>query len=89
MEWFWNASTRPDRSNEHAYSAANDDTSGVITLEDKTRGWLAELLMEGDLLEVCLDETQHLWRILNAAKPGLSDLTLINKRFKIMVSAIE
>lgn len=41
--------------------------------------------MEGDLLEVCLDETQHLWRILNAAKPGSSDLTLLKKRYKIEV----
>lgn len=42
--------------------------------------------MEGDLLEVSLDETQHLWRILNAAKPSISDLTHINLRYKIMVS---
>lgn len=43
-------------------------------------------MMEGDLLEVSLDETQHLWRILNAAKPSMSDLTHINLRYKIMVS---
>lgn len=44
--------------------------------------------MEGDLLEVSLDETQHLWRILNAAKPSISDLTHINLRYKIMVSLL-
>lgn len=43
-------------------------------------------MMEGDLLEVSLDETQHIWRILNAAKPSTSDLTQINLRYKIMVS---
>lgn len=42
--------------------------------------------MEGDLLEVFMEETKHLWRILNAAKPGSSDLTLINLRYNIMVS---
>lgn len=42
-------------------------------------------MMEGDLLEVSLDETQHIWRILNAAKPSTSDLTQINLRYKIMV----
>lgn len=26
-------------------------------------------MMEGDLLEVSLDETQHIWRILQATKP--------------------
>lgn len=53
---------------------------------DGTREWLEDLLMEGDLLEVFMEETKHLWRILNAAKPGSSDLTLINSRYNIMVS---
>ena len=26
-------------------------------------------MMEGDLLEVSLDETQHIWRILQACQP--------------------
>lgn len=30
---------------------------------------LEELMMEGDLLEVSLDETQHIWRILQACQP--------------------
>lgn len=29
------------------------------------RDQLEELMMEGDLLEVALDETQHIWRILS------------------------
>jgi histone demethylase JARID1 len=33
------------------------------------RAQLEELMMEGDLLEVSLDETQHIWRILQATKP--------------------
>ena len=58
----------------------------LITLTKATKDSLEDLMMEGDLLEVSLDETQHIWRILNAAKPSTSDLTQINLRYKIMVS---
>lgn len=30
-------------------------------------------MMEGDLLEVSLDETQHIWRILQACQPRSED----------------
>ena len=30
------------------------------------RAQLEELMMEGDLLEVTLDETQHIWKLLQA-----------------------
>lgn len=30
-------------------------------------------MMEGDLLEVSLDETQHIWRILQATHPPSED----------------
>lgn len=86
---------------EHAYSAAQPgggstigsvaravSDQALITLNSDTRNSLDELMMEGDLLEVSLDETQHLWRILNAAKPSISDLTHINLRYKIMVSTV-
>ena len=33
-------------------------------------------MMEGDLLEVSLDETQHIWRILQACKPRTDERLL-------------
>lgn len=57
----------------------------LIQLKKATKEFLEELLMEGDLLEVSLDETQHMWRILNAAKSSCTDLNDINLRYKIMV----
>lgn len=43
-------------------------------------------MMEGDLLEVTLDETLHIWRILNAGRTGMSDITHVRQKYKIMVS---
>lgn len=39
----------------------------VLELADAVRLPLEELLMEGDLLEVTLDESQSIWRLLQAA----------------------
>lgn len=39
----------------------------VLELPDAVRLPLEELLMEGDLLEVTLDESQSIWRLLQAA----------------------
>ncbi|XP_058808329.1 lysine-specific demethylase 5 isoform X2 [Phymastichus coffea] len=53
-------------SNEHAYSTATtDDKEKVVTLSAQASTRLEELMMEGDLLEVALDETEHIWRILS------------------------
>ncbi|KYM91859.1 Lysine-specific demethylase 5A [Atta colombica] len=60
-------------SNEHAYSyiskirrkTQSSDNESFGTLSSSTRLRLEELMMEGDLLEVALDETQHIWRILS------------------------
>lgn len=41
----------------------------LLSLSELVRAQLEELMMEGDLLEVSLDETQHIWRILQATKP--------------------
>ena len=41
----------------------------VLELSEMAKLQLEELMMEGDLLEVSLDETQHIWRILQACKP--------------------
>lgn len=37
-------------------------------LSEIARAELEELMLEGDLLEVSLDETTHIWRILQATK---------------------
>merc|ERR1712025_841336 len=38
-------------------------------LSSLARSQLDSLMMEGELLEVSLDETQHIWRILQACQP--------------------
>merc|ERR1711902_246611 len=35
-------------------------------------GTLEALMLEGDLLEVSMDETQHIWRVLQATEPRRS-----------------
>ncbi|XP_012280328.1 lysine-specific demethylase lid isoform X2 [Orussus abietinus] len=60
-------------SNEHTYSyvskfqpkAQPHNAEAAVILSDSARMRLEELMMEGDLLEVALDETQHIWRILS------------------------
>ncbi|KAJ8245503.1 hypothetical protein GJAV_G00271420 [Gymnothorax javanicus] len=41
----------------------------VLELSPSAKAQLEELMMLGDLLEVSLDETQHIWRILQATHP--------------------
>lgn len=45
----------------------------VLELSPSAKAQLEELMMEGDLLEVSLDETQHIWRILQATHPPSED----------------
>ncbi|XP_074098573.1 lysine demethylase 5 isoform X1 [Cotesia typhae] len=60
-------------SNEHAYSfisklhrkLQSQGGESAVTLSISARTRLEELMMEGDLLEVALDETQNIWRILS------------------------
>merc|ERR1712115_764803 len=42
------------------------DPDVVINLDGKTIQLLVDIMMEGDMLEVCLDEINHIWRILQA-----------------------
>ncbi|XP_071492108.1 lysine-specific demethylase 5A-like [Diadema antillarum] len=44
-------------------------TPGTLELPPLARAQLEALMVEGDLLEVTLDETQHIWRILQACQP--------------------
>lgn len=41
-----------------------------LQLTEGVRCMLESLMMEGDLLEVSLDETHHIWRILHASSPS-------------------
>ena len=43
-------------------------TAPVLELSELAKAQLEELMMEGELLEVSLDETQHIWRILQACQ---------------------
>ncbi|GLH14974.1 Lysine-specific demethylase lid [Gryllus bimaculatus] len=45
----------------------------VLALSETACQQLEELMMEGDLLEVSLDETHHIWRILQATRPHQDD----------------
>ena len=43
-----------------------------LQLSNTARDMLEELMLEGELLEVSLDETHHIWRILQACPaPGI------------------
>lgn len=60
-----------DTSDEHAYSlhiSKFDDTDCHISLSPQCFKQLEDLVIEGDLLEVSLDETQQLWQLLQVAK---------------------
>ena len=48
----------------------------VLELSLAARLQLDQLMMEGELLEVSLDETQHIWRILQACQPPAPDRVL-------------
>ncbi|XP_020280192.1 lysine-specific demethylase 5A isoform X2 [Pseudomyrmex gracilis] len=60
-------------SNEHAYSyiskvrrkTQSSDGESLSMLSQSARSRLEELMMEGDLLEIELEETQKIWRILS------------------------
>ncbi|KAM9276433.1 lysine-specific demethylase 5A isoform 3-T3 [Cariama cristata] len=45
----------------------------VLELSPAAKAQLEDLMMVGDLLEVSLDETQHIWRILQATHPPSED----------------
>ncbi|XP_048156236.1 lysine-specific demethylase 5A isoform X3 [Corvus hawaiiensis] len=45
----------------------------VLELSPGAKAQLEDLMMVGDLLEVSLDETQHIWRILQATHPPSED----------------
>uniref|UniRef100_A0A672YXA6 [histone H3]-trimethyl-L-lysine(4) demethylase n=1 Tax=Sphaeramia orbicularis TaxID=375764 RepID=A0A672YXA6_9TELE len=54
----------------------------VLELSPQAKAQLEELMMLGDLLEVSLDETQHIWRILQATHPPSEERFLQSKELK-------
>lgn len=58
----------------------------VLELSEETRAPLEELMLEGDLLEVTLDENYSIWQLLQAGQPP--DLkrirTLLEVRKQVM-----
>ena len=44
-------------------------TGPVLELPEATRAPLEELMLEGDLLEVTLDENHSIWQLLQAGQP--------------------
>lgn len=66
--------------------AALQSSTPLIQLEMSTMDQICDLMMEGDLLEVSLDETQYLWRLYNASKPDVTDLAHIRSKYNITVS---
>uniref|UniRef100_A0A672KS55 Lysine-specific demethylase 5A n=1 Tax=Sinocyclocheilus grahami TaxID=75366 RepID=A0A672KS55_SINGR len=62
----------------------------VLELSPAAKAQLEELMMEGDLLEVSLDETQHIWRILQATHPPSEDkfLQVMEVRYAVTVHAL-
>ncbi|XP_066248844.1 lysine-specific demethylase 5 [Euwallacea similis] len=70
-----------DRMGEHAYSLHLPKTEGedyVIRLAPELKKQFEDLLMEGDLLEVYLDETFALWKLLLASRDNDRELALID-----------
>lgn len=76
----------PYSMNEKVLGAVPGLTSPSIQLSKATQKFLEELMMEGDLLEVTLDETVYLWRLLNASKNYSFELEVIRKKYNIPVS---
>ena len=68
-------------------AASGPQATPIIHLNKATQEFLDELMMEGDLLEVSLDETVYLWKILNAAKHRVNELEVIKAKYNIPVSS--
>ncbi|XP_030827948.1 lysine-specific demethylase 5A isoform X2 [Strongylocentrotus purpuratus] len=50
-------------------SSTGSQSSATLELSLYARAQLEDLMVEGDLLEVSLDDTQQLWRVLQACQP--------------------
>lgn len=71
-----------DRMGEHAYSLhlpkVGDGEDYILDINVEVKKQLEELLMEGDLLEVYLDETFALWKLMQASREPEREAVLID-----------
>ena len=70
-----------DRMGEHAYSLhfpKFDNSEYKLLIPPEIKKQIEELLLEGDLLEVYLDETFQLWKLLQASRDSDKDAILID-----------
>lgn len=71
-----------DRMGEHAYSLhlpkVTDGEDFSLHLDPQVKKQLEELLIEGDLLEVYLDETFALWKLMQASRDAEKEAILID-----------
>lgn len=79
------ATTTPSTATTTSSPANKSTFNPLIQLQKSTTDQIEELMMEGDLLEVSLDETQYLWRLFSASKPYSSDLAFIRSKYNITV----
>ena len=61
-----------DNSEKEKESDAKAYRPPEVKLSIKSSNTLEALMLEGDLLEVSMDETQHIWRVLQATEPRRS-----------------
>ncbi|KAJ8923502.1 hypothetical protein NQ315_010080 [Exocentrus adspersus] len=71
-----------DRMGEHAYSLhlpkVGEGEDYILDINIEVKKQLEELLMEGDLLEVYLDETFALWKLMQASRDPEREPVLID-----------
>lgn len=70
-----------DRMGEHAYSLhlpKNDGEDYMVRIHPDIKRQMEDLLMEGDLLEVYLDETFALWKLMLGCRDPEREIVLID-----------
>lgn len=70
---FWEGTSTPRKQPRKSPLVPRNLEPPVLELSPGAKAQLEELMMVGDLLEVSLDETQHIWRILQATHPPSED----------------
>lgn len=70
---YWKGSSTPRKQPRKSPLVPRSLEPPVLELSPGAKAQLEELMMVGDLLEVSLDETQHIWRILQATHPPSED----------------
>jgi len=62
------------------------ENSNLLNMSPAIQKQLEELMMEGDLLEVSLDETQHIWRILQSCSANANSRILHIQVERMMIN---